>query len=774
MHRLLERQIKRVLEIEPEDWPAAMEKLLALADEFAERAPEASYLLTSLPTLLERVSESYAQLDRDTALVRRSLELSSAELTSANQRLRAEAKASAQALQALRDAFDLLVEDYQAGLPEGETASLVDISEKLLWLTRQREAMRKALSLSEERFDLAMKGANDGLWDWDLKNNTVYYSPRWKEMIGHAIDEVGDGGDEWIERLHPADRQRTQDLLREYLARPRGHYECSFRFKHKAGHYIWVLSRGMAVLDDAGQPIRLVGTHSDITARTELERQLGQFKNALDMHAIVSVTDAAGNIVYANDRFCEVSKYTRAELLGGNHRIVKSGLHDAAFYGRMWQTITSGHVWHGEVCNRAKDGDLYWVLATIAPMLDDDGLPYQYISIRADITETKKTQESLRLAKEAAEAANKAKSEFLAKVSHEIRTPMNGVLGMLDLALATRLDDEQREYIDIAHRSADSLMDIINDILDLSKIEAGRLEIQAEPFKLIELLHDLAVLFERRCQAKHLEFRLDLVDGLPRRVLGDVTRIRQVLVNLLGNAIKFTSQGGITLSARREADGAIRFAVRDTGIGIAEEKQAAVFEAFTQADGTITRKFGGTGLGLTISENLVRLMSGRFGLTSKLGEGSEFSFTLPLRPIHEEAVESAPSADAGLRILLVEDNVINQKLAATLLGKAGHAVACVASGGAALAALNAGNYDAVLMDMQLPDMDGIETTRRIRAREQTDGAPRQCIIALTGNVGAEDRRRCLDAGMDDFLGKPLKRDELLAALARVAPRPTGA
>lgn len=768
MHRLLERQIKRVLDIEPEDWPGAVEKLLALADLFADRAPEATYILTSLPALLERVSESYAQLDRDTALVRRSLELSSAELTEANQRLRAEAKASSQALQALRDAFDVLVEDFQADLPDQQSASLVDISEKLLWLTRQREAMRKALSVSEERFDLAMKGANDGLWDWDLKSHKVYYSPRWKEMIGHGIEEVGDSGDEWIARLHPADRQNTQALLKEYLAHPVGHYECTFRFKHKQGHYIWVLSRGMAVLDEAGLPIRLVGTHSDITARTELERQLGQFKKALDTHAIVSITDVSGNIVYANDRFCEIAQYRREELLGQNHRMVKSDLHDVDFYRVMWQTITTGQVWHGEVCNRAKDGSLYWVLATIAPMLDDDGIPYQYISIRADITETKNAQESLRLAKENAEAANKAKSEFLAKVSHEIRTPMNGVLGMLDLARATRLDDEQREYIDIAHRSADSLMDIINDILDLSKIEAGRLEIQPEPFLLPELMHDLGILFERRCQAKHLFFRLALAEDLPIRVVGDVTRIRQVLVNLLGNAIKFTGQGGITLSARREQDGAIRFGVRDTGIGIAEDKQAAVFEAFTQADGSITRKFGGTGLGLTISENLVRLMSGHFALTSKLGEGSEFSFTLPLPVVDAKPAENYVTPPAALRILLAEDDLISRKLATTLLVKAGHQVDGVASGSEALAALEHGTYDAVLMDMQMADMDGIEATRRIRAKEQSDAALRQYIIALTGNVAADDRQRCLDAGMDDFLGKPLKRDELFAALARAA------
>ncbi len=650
LHRLLERQIKRVLAIIPTDWPGLEARLRTQADSIASDDPELARTLIGLPDLLHRVSESYVQQERDLTLVRRSLDLSSNELTEANQRLRDEAQATSKALASLHFAFDLLLENYQEDLPEREVNSLVDLSQKVLWLTRQRERMQLALKQSEERFELAMQGANDGLWDWDINAGKVYFSPRWKSMIGHSDAEVGDSPEEWSERIHPDDLPGALATVYDYFRNAGGHLAFTFRFRHKDGHYVWILSRGIAVRDAEGNVLRIVGTHSDIT-------------------------------------------------------------------------------------------------------------------------ETKQAEASLRQAKEAAEAASRAKSEFLANVSHEIRTPMNGVLGMLDLALATRLDAEQRDYVETAHRSADALLEILNDILDLSKIEAGRLEMRPENFSLSELLRQCTQLFAPRCQIKQLRFEENFADDLPDQVRGDPVRLRQVLVNLLGNAVKFTETGAITLiAARAEAD-LIAFSVRDSGIGIAPEKQASIFEAFTQADGSITRKFGGTGLGLTISERLTRLMGGELSVQSQPGQGSQFRFVIPL-PHAEGSAAGEPGKPsqtvtlAALNILLAEDNPINQKLAMTLLGKAGHQVHAVTSGMQAIEALEHAHYDVILMDMQMPDMDGLDATRAIRRDEAERGTPRRPIIALTANAYESDRERCLKAGMDDFLSKPLRRDALLATIER--------
>ena len=783
MHRLLERQIKRVLGLSPERWPQMEEKLRQCADLTADEDPELARALFGLPDLMARVSEAYAQQDRDVALVRRSLELSSEELTTANQKLRLEAEASSQALATLQQAFDATHAGQQAA--PGQGSDLVAMAQQLANLTREQERMRRALSESEERFNLAMQGANDGLWDYDLVANSVYYSPRWKAMLGAGEQEIGNSPEVWRNRLHPDDLEATEKALADHLEGRSPSFETTVRLRPRQGHYLWVLTRGLAVRNPGGKAIRVVGTISDITKRVELEHYLAQYKAAIDKHAIVSITDVQGNITYANGKFSEISGYSREEVLGKNHRMVKSGHHPDSFYAEMWQTISSGNTWSGEICNRAKNGHLYWVLSTIAPVLDDEGRPFQYISIRADITENKRHEEELRRAKETAETANKTKSEFLANMSHEIRTPMNGVLGMLDLALDTPLNDELKEYLGLAHSSAHALLSILNDILDFSKIEAGRLDVHPEPMDPRALLDELARLNEPRCAEKGLKFHLIESPDLPGKIVADPIRLRQVLVNLISNALKFTHQGAISLEAHLE-NHFVRFTVKDTGIGIAPEKQSSVFDAFTQADGSITKRFGGTGLGLTICSRLIRLMGGTMGLHSELNQGSAFYFTLPTDPAllvpaqplpptwHEspppsrlEAVGTDSSVrnaqPVSLRILLVEDNPINQKLTVALLEKAGHRIDIAADGYAAVEAATNSDYDLVLMDMHMPGMDGLEASRRIRVLEgRRSQVP---IVALTANAYSEDRERCLNAGMNGYVAKPIRRELLFEAIA---------
>jgi signal transduction histidine kinase/ActR/RegA family two-component response regulator len=378
----------------------------------------------------------------------------------------------------------------------------------------------------------------------------------------------------------------------------------------------------------------------------------------------------------------------------------------------------------------------------------------------------------LTLSQRIAEGANRAKSEFLANMSHEIRTPMNGIIGMTNLALSLADKAEQKEYLETAQDCAASLLHLLNDILDLSRIEAGKLSFERIPFDTRQLLDEAVQLVETSARAKGLSIRADCAAEVPKRIVGDPLRVRQVLVNLLGNAVKFTESGGvearISVNARRQQ---LVFTVRDTGIGIPLHQQAAVFAAFAQADGSISRKYGGTGLGLAISSKLVQMMGGTIRVESEPGRSTLFEFIVPFE-IAPEPIETRPAAEANpgpfraLRILLAEDNIVNQKVASRILEKNGHSVLPVANGKEALAAIRRESFDVVLMDIQMPEMDGLEATAQIRAGE-ANGARHLPILALTAHAMSGDREKFLAAGMDGYASKPLQPAELMQALADV-------
>jgi PAS domain S-box-containing protein len=512
-----------------------------------------------------------------------------------------------------------------------------------------------------------------------------------------------------------------------------------------------------------------------------LRRALDDLRNqqfALDQHAIVSSADVEGNILYVNDHFCQISGYTREELRGKNHRILNSGLHSRETFAELWKTITAGRVWHGQICNRDKNGGLHWFNATIVPFLDEAGKPYEYISIRTDITAQKGQEVELVAARDAAEAASRAKSQFLANMSHEIRTPMNGIIGMTGLVLDTTLDAEQNEYLEVVKHSAEHLLTILNDILDFSKIEAGRLEIEFTPFALGETLDSALKPLSASARAKGLSLDWSIPSDLPGNWLGDPVRIRQIVLNLVGNAIKFTQAGSVSLQVRptgpEQAPASLHFTISDTGIGISAEQQAQIFAPFSQADASTTRRYGGTGLGLAISRQLVGLMGGELWVESEAGRGSRFHFTLQLAP-YEEAAPDAPPAPgvasavgqgAPLVILVAEDNAVNRHLAVKLLERAGHKVHAVNDGHQAVLAWREGNYDLAILDMMMPELDGLGAAQAIREIEALHGGHIP-IIAMTANAFEEDRRDCLAAGMDGFVAKPVQVAELNSEIARV-------
>ena len=409
--------------------------------------------------------------------------------------------------------------------------------------------------------------------------------------------------------------------------------------------------------------------------------------------------------------------------------------------------------------------------------------------LHAEVGERRRAEAALIEAKHAAEAANAAKSQFLANVSHELRTPLNAVIGMTDLLLDTTLDAEQREHVGIVHSSGEALLGIINDILDVSKIEAGKLELDAANFRLHELVREAIATFAAPVRDKHLELHVSIDAAVPRTVRGDAGRVRQVLTNLVGNAVKFTSRGCIEVrvelakstSADRNAD-SVRFVITDTGIGISADTQARLFQPFVQGDGSMTRQYGGTGLGLAIGKQLVEMMGGTIGVESEPGRGSRFWFAVRLEKaacITEDMVAKTESADqAGgrsARVLLVEDNAVNQQVAVAMLQKLGCAVDVAADGQQALDAEARATYDLIFMDCQMPVMDGFATTRAIREREaqamdEERRARRIPIVAMTANALQEDRERCLRHGMDDYLAKPFRQQQLKAMLERWLPR----
>lgn len=729
-----------------------------------------------------------------------------------------------------------------------------------------------------------------------------------KEIIGTSI----------LNFIAAEDRVDSLQILNEGQRSNKEVIRFKNRLRKKDGSLVW-LSWHMVLKGD-----KWYFNARDISDKKEAEseikhnhKDLSDLKFAIDQSALVSIFDNRQQITQINEQFCKVSGYDKEELLGQPFHTLISSDDSENKLKEIWDNVKTGKVWKGEIRSLAKDESYYWVDTTVIPLTDERGKPIQFLSIAFDITPRKHIENNLKDSKDAAEIAVKAKAEFLATMSHEIRTPMNAVIAMTGLLMETDLNKEQIEYAETIKLGGENLLSVISDILDFSKIDSGKLELEAQSFDLPGSIEDVFGMLATSAHSKELELIYDIDDNIPLRILGDPIRLNQVLVNLVGNAIKFTDRGEIFVSVQQKHRRAqfveVQFSIKDTGIGIPKEKIDHLFESFSQVDSSTTRKFGGTGLGLAISKKLVNLMGGDIWIESAIGVGSTFYFTLlvqedptrkitipqitksdkskftalivddnqttvnflknkcehwgirfktasssadaisqmrmekydliildahiqgvealalsdklvtmsgqeslpvimltpfgasrklyddtenifvvskPIRQVQlynaicksfgknemnylskEKSISEEPSAyDANkeIKILVAEDNIINQKVVQKILAKIGYTAKFVSNGKEAVAALRQEDYDLIFMDLQMPEMDGLEATRRINSNYENN-PKKPIIIAMTANAMKGDKERCLEAGMQDYISKPVQVEDVESAIAKWFP-----
>lgn len=636
------------------------------------------------------------------------------------------------------------------------------------------EVKHTALILKEksEELDSYFNSALDLFCIADDQGYFRKLNPAWGDVLGYSpADLENQRFENWI---HPDDVDATHRVVSSMFSENQPIVGFVNRYRHKDGSYRWIEWRAQSKAN------LIFAAARDITERKAMEDELRQqqatMREMLEISPIAVRVAASGGrkVLFANQRYAQLINCAPEEMVGVDPKPYYANPQD---YDEVLQQLNLGKtVLDRSIAFKIPGKGTTWSMASymrINYQGETAVLGWFY-----DVTQ-------LREAKEFAERAAKLRSEFLANMSHEIRTPMNGIIGLSQLALNQPTTPEVRDYLEKVSSSAQSLLGILNDILDFSKMEAGRMNIENGPFDLDRVVDNLRNLFGERAEDKYLDFAIEIADGTPRDLIGDAMRLQQILSNLLGNAIKFTTKGHVTLKIGvkqiEESQAQLSFAVEDTGIGIAQEDLSKLFQPFSQVDGTITRRFGGTGLGLAISHKLLQLMGGDFQVTSQPGQGATFSFDLLLgiaaqagvretrRRVKHEAgaleheLAQKGSALKGARIMVAEDNSINQQVVKEFLKLSGMEVSIANNGQEALDLLNQQGFDAILMDVHMPVMDGLEATKRIRANPDYADLP---IIALTAGVTQEEREGSLSSGMNDFVAKPVNPEALIAALTK--------
>jgi PAS domain S-box-containing protein len=656
---------------------------------------------------------------------------------------------------------------------------------------KQQGIELKQASFSSE---MAMNLSHIGSWwmDYSIDQDRFYATPDTLGLIGEPLSEEGNfiTVEHWTENVIRTNKELGERGLTAFiLALEDANAELDITYQYTRpidGDVLWIRAIGKVVRDDSGNVTNVHGVIQDVTEQKKAELELSKKHEELvrlieELPIPATQTDNDGNVLHINHSFVDLLGYTIEDI-----PTVES--HWESFYPDPKYRKQLKAAWTHSVKKSAKTG------LAIDPMLlsvraKSGGMKTlrvhtiqiggQGLSMWVDFTKREKYEKGLAIAKEAAEAATRSKSEFLANMSHEIRTPMNAILGLSDLALETELNDNQRNYIDNVHRSAESLLGIINDILDFSKIEAGQLDVEIVDFRLDDVFDDLYNLMALKTEGASVELLFEWSRELPMVLVGDPLRLGQILINLGNNAAKFTQAGKIVIGVRQLEQGEnqvkLHFSVKDTGIGMTPEQQDKLFQAFRQADSSTTRKYGGTGLGLTISKRLVEMMGGEIWVESEVGVGSTFHFTIDLglqqgvassvqyEKRNTDGVEQAIAQLRGAKILLAEDNEVNQVLALHVLSTNGLIPTLAKNGQEALEILESQDFDGVLMDCQMPVMDGYAATQEIRKQEKHRELP---VLAMTANAMAGDRKKVLDAGMNDHIAKPFTKVELFTTMAK--------
>ncbi|MDP5239372.1 PAS domain S-box protein [Uliginosibacterium sp. 31-16] len=654
----------------------------------------------------------------------------------------------------------------------------------------ERQRAEAAIHDNEERFRDFSQSSADWFWEMDADLRFSYFSDNFAAIVG--VSPAGLLGKTRIDLSHLVilNQSAVRAELLSRLVRREPFRNVEYHARKSDGSLLWLSVSGLPYYAQDGTFRGYRGVGQDITARRTAEEAARKLSLAVEQSPNnVIITNAAAEIEYVNEAFTRITGYTPGEVRGRNPRFLQSGQTPPETYVGLWQALSRGLPWQGELINRRKDGEIYIEYGFFAPLRQPDGTITHYLAIKEDITAKKLVERELERhrdhlelmvaertaqlaeAKEAAEAASRAKGSFVANMSHEIRTPLNAVLGLARMIM--RENDGRKSGRTAAQilEAGEHLLGVINDILDFSRIEAGKLLIELRPFRLGVCVEEALKLVAERARAKGLHLFAEHGTDMPEWVEGDRLRIEQILINLLSNAVKFTEQGRIVLSLARD-DERILFKVADSGIGMSAEQIVRLFQPFEQADASTTRRFGGSGLGLTISRNLARQMGGDITVDSAPGRGSVFVLSLPLREVLPDgAAVIVPMGNqrlAGLRILAVEDMELNRIVLDDMLENEGATVVFAEHGQQALGLLDKPDvpaFDVILTDIQMPVMDGYELAQQVRLRQP--GLP---VIGLTAHAMPEERQRCLTSGMVAHISKPIDCNILIATiLQHVSP-----
>jgi PAS domain S-box-containing protein len=670
-----------------------------------------------------------------------------------------------------------LVEERTAALVESENRLQCALDDS----NKSKEALENVLFAATDVSIIATDA--DGLITTFNRGAELMLGYGPDEMIGkqtpliiHLAEEVQRRGRELTLELHSLVSGFETFVLK---ARQSGQETREWTYVRKDGSQLKVRLVVTPIRDEQGEVSGYLGIAQDITeqylAQDALEKSEVKLRRLFELSPLgIAMNDMSGRFIEFNEAFRQICGYSSDELKTLDYWKLTPQKYQSMEQLQLQSLSQIGRYGPYEKEYRRKDGSLIPLRLNGVLVKGPDDNDYIW-SIVEDISASKSAEEALHQAKLTADNANRTKGEFLANMSHEIRTPMNAIIGLSHLALNKQVSPEIRDYLQKIYSSSNSLLSILNDILDFSKLEAGRLTIDHKPFDLDEMLGKIRNLFADYAKEQCLDFKMAVAPDVPRGLIGDTLRLQQVLINLLGNAIKFTERGEVVLNITAQpidqAQVRLLFSVADTGIGMSEEDRDKLFQPFSQIDGSITRRFGGTGLGLVISQNLLHLMGSEFSVAGAPGQGSVFSFELVLGLSFWSGQHSPPSAIpaqedfgrllAGARVLVAEDNLINQQVVREFLNLSGISVEIANNGKQALALLEHGVFDAVLMDVHMPEMDGFEATQSIRSQSRFAGLP---VIALTAGVTQEERERCVTSGMNDFIAKPINPKKLMWTL----------